>query len=102
MSDAHKARERLYRQSRWLQLRKKHLAKFPCCRICGTKQNLQIDHIESTKLNMDRFYDPTNLQTLCISHHGQKTILDQGKKIKYPVDENGYPTAPDHFWVKEE
>ena len=102
MSDAHKARERLYRQSRWLQLRKKHLSRFNKCRICGSTESLQVDHIETTQNNMDRFYDPTNLQTLCISHHGQKTILDQGKKIKYPVDENGYPTAPDHFWVKEE
>jgi len=98
--DKHKARERLYRQSRWLKLRKKHLAKFAVCRICGTRENLQVDHIESTKLNIDRFYDANNLQTLCIVHHGQKTALDENRVRSISVDENGYPLLPDHPWRK--
>jgi len=100
MSDLHKSRERLYRQKKWLTLRKKHLARFDKCIVCGSKENLHVDHRETTKLNINRFFDPTNLQTLCITHHSQKTALERGHVRERAVDDEGYPILDTHPWVK--
>lgn len=55
------------RSSKWPAVRKAHLAKFPTCAACGTKEKLEVHHIwpvswpggENSEL------DPSNLITLC-------------------------------------
>lgn len=61
----------------WRKLRAQHLAAEPNCRKCalqGIEEPARIaDHIVPVRLAPDRRLDPTNLQSLCWSHHMQKT-----------------------------
>ena len=97
--DKHKVRERLYRQARWLKLRKAHLSKHPMCAACGSTEQLEVDHHETTRNNINRFYDPTNLVTYCKACHSSKTNRDMGRTRTVSVDSNGYPIDIDHPWL---
>lgn len=66
----------LYEDRIWKQMREDHLWKEPQCVVCKTTLNLQVDHIFEHKGNKDLFYDPNNLQTLCISCHGFKSSYE--------------------------
>ena len=101
MSDLHKSRERLYRQKKWLTLRKKHLARYPFCAACGNTEQLEVDHNETTRNNMNRFYDPTNLITYCKSCHSRKTSRERGHTRTRLTDDNGYPIDPSHNWCSK-
>ncbi|MFC5992937.1 HNH endonuclease signature motif containing protein [Pseudonocardia hispaniensis] len=57
---------------RWRRLRAAHLATEPLCRVCGAL-GTDVDHIEPLSIDPTRRYDPTNLQTLCATHHDEKT-----------------------------
>ena len=63
----------LYKTKRWKELEREHLRKEPYCVICGCKENLVCDHRQAHRGNLDLFFDPDNLQTLCKSCHDQKT-----------------------------
>ena len=92
---------------RWQQRRAAHLRKEPFCRICklrgrlvfGTKERpLHVDHI----IPVDRggTDDESNLQTLCIDCHNQKTAAERAGKpwrIK-GCDVTGAPLDPNHPW----
>lgn len=53
------------RSPEWSNTRKKHLAKQSFCQACGTKNNLEVHHIEPFHINPARELDPDNLITLC-------------------------------------
>ena len=62
------------------------------CTVCGTQENLEIDHIDRTQkeveisrailsLSRKRFLEElAKCQLLCQEHHGDKTLMDLGKK----------------------
>lgn len=63
----------------WQKLRAQHLAKYPACVTCGKEDKRNhVDHIVTHKGNDRLRLDPTNLQTLCHSHHSRKTIKNDG------------------------
>lgn len=59
----------------WQLIRDKHLKQHPYCAVCGLPGN-NVDHILSKARGGTD--DPANLQTLCQSHHSQKTAKTDG------------------------
>jgi 5-methylcytosine-specific restriction protein A len=64
----------------WQRIRSEHLRDHPCCVQCAA-QGVQrfgrhVDHIVSKRNGGTN--DPTNLQTLCDSHHSRKTATYDG------------------------
>ncbi|WP_212752326.1 HNH endonuclease [Mycoplasma miroungigenitalium] len=62
-----------YNSTEWIKLRDEHLNNQPYCVKCSTTLRLQVDHIIPHNNRIDLFLDHNNLQTLCISHHAEKT-----------------------------
>jgi len=64
----------------WRRLRKIHLHRHPLCVVCGAPssngRSNHVDHIIPVAAGGPRL-DPDNLQTLCHTHHNQKTRDDQ-------------------------
>jgi len=68
------ANERGY-GAEWRRLRDAHLRAFPLCVECGMPGN-HVDHI--TPRARGGTDDESNLQTLCATHHSQKTAAQDG------------------------
>jgi 5-methylcytosine-specific restriction protein A len=69
---------RRYRTDRWARLRNAILERDNgLCRECLSKGIVktgnQIDHVKKAMDNLNLFWDPQNLQTLCDRCHSQKT-----------------------------
>lgn len=58
----------------WAKVARKHKQREPQCRVCGTEDDLQVDHITEVT-DGGSLYDAANLQTLCETHHDEKTAL---------------------------
>ena len=56
--------------SDWQKIREEHLKMEPYCRACGA-QATDVDHIVPKRQGGSN--DHSNLQSLCHSHHSQKT-----------------------------
>lgn len=72
------ARSRGY-DAAWEKVRRAHLARHPCCCVPGcptAHDRLNVDHIVSVRDDPTRRLDPTNLRTLCQSHHSARTSRD--------------------------
>lgn len=63
----------MYSSSNWHKLRELHLQKYPFCNVCGSRENLHVDHKIAHKGDASLFLDESNLETLCHSHHSSKT-----------------------------
>lgn len=67
----------------------------PLCCMCMVTEDVTaadvIDHKVAHKGDVELFYDPDNLQSLCKHHHDSaKQMIDHGKQVvTYGVD--GYP-----------
>ena len=61
--------KRIARHKLWPKTRKRHLALFPTCAVCGNKKGLEVHHKISFRLRPDLELDPNNLKTLCRRHH---------------------------------
>lgn len=79
-SEAGKLRQEWYRSPRWKQIRKEHLKINPYCEHCYRQDGALVkawivDHIVGHQHPnwQTRFWDVTNLQTLCERHHNIKT-----------------------------
>ena len=55
------------RSGRWPRVRAAHLAANPTCAVCGTRENLEVHHIQPFHLFPELELDPGNLLTLCES-----------------------------------
>ena len=64
----------------WDSFRAKVINKNPQCRICKSKERLEVDHIEPVAIT-GIVFDEKNVQVLCYSCHKKKTKKDL-KKIK--------------------
>lgn len=53
------------RSSHWPTVRAHHLEAHPVCEACGSKEDLQVHHVEPFHLHPEKELDPTNLITLC-------------------------------------
>lgn len=57
-----------------MKFRREQLEREPRCRVCGTEQDLEADHITEIADGGDPL-DAANGQTLCKHHHEEKTAL---------------------------
>jgi 5-methylcytosine-specific restriction enzyme A len=64
----------------WRRLRDAHRARSPFCVECAKAGQVvvgtQVDHIVPHRGDRVLLMDPRNLQTLCDTHHGQKTAAE--------------------------
>jgi 5-methylcytosine-specific restriction protein A len=71
---------RLYNTPQWRSLRAAHLAKYPWCVDCLNDHvhtfATDVDHIKRHDGDQVLFFDETNLQSLCKSHHSSKTARE--------------------------
>lgn len=94
-SEAARIYRRLYKSARWQALRLYQLSQEPLCRFCLMTEDVTaadvVDHIRSHKGDLELFFDPSNLQSLCKRHHdGAKRMIDGGQRVvTYGLD--GYP-----------
>lgn len=75
-----------YNSRAWRNLRKYHIQQYPVCKWCKeegklTIEKLIVDHIIEINDGGDML-NQDNLQTLCLSHHNQKTIWNKRKRNK--------------------
>jgi 5-methylcytosine-specific restriction protein A len=66
----------MYNTQKWRLLRNRHLKQEPYCVICGATDSLQADHIQPPQGDEGVFFDPGNLQTLCVTCHRRKTQME--------------------------
>ena len=71
--NAERPNDEFYRTSQWRILRKKVIVQHPFCCICGSEENLTVDHIQPPKGDSYLFFDDNNLQVLCRDCHNRKT-----------------------------
>jgi 5-methylcytosine-specific restriction protein A len=68
---------RLYASVRWQEMRLAQLRLEPLCRRCASYNRVVaatvVDHVERHGLDLNLFYDRTNLQSLCKPCHDLKT-----------------------------
>jgi len=74
-----------YHTFRWTRLSRAFRAEHPLCACCKSKGIIKaatcVDHIEPWPICGDRFYDRTNLQSLCDECNHEKGQQDK-KKIQ--------------------
>ena len=68
---------------RWAKYRKSYLSQHPLCVMCLAEGRVtpatDVDHIKPVSGPDDPlFWDPTNHQALCHSHHSRKTATENG------------------------
>lgn len=85
--------ERWYKTKRWQDVRAKQLQKHPLCSECELHGKIteatQVDHVRSHRGDEKLMWDETNLRSLCISCHSQKTweeTLGPPSQYLYPSD----------------
>ena len=66
-------RNRVLNRYAWQKAQRNHLAYYPYCEVCGTHDDLEVDHI-LRPIDGGALYDDSNLQTLCATHHKEKEI----------------------------
>ena len=63
---------------RWEKARLAFLVANPLCVHCKAEGRIEratvVDHIVDHKGDRERFWDKSNLQALCVTHHSRKTI----------------------------
>ena len=68
-------------QPRWKALRLQALERDDWkCRKCGTRQRLEVDHVEPVRTRPDLAWTLSNLQVLCGRCHAYKTRIEMGLK----------------------
>lgn len=83
------AHERGYTK-RWARYSKDRLKAHPLCVQCWAEDVMApahvTDHVIPHKGNNRLFWDPTNHQSLCLTHHNRKTVQEDG----------GFGNTPNH------
>jgi 5-methylcytosine-specific restriction enzyme A len=95
------ARARGY-TTRWDKARLTHLAQFPLCAKCQAVGRIEpattVDHIVPHKGDQARFWDRSNWQSLCTTHHNAAKQREERRGVQMGVDVEGRPTDPLHPW----
>ncbi len=92
----------LYDSPRWKRLRRAQLNKEPLCKFCEEKGVIEqatiVDHIIRHKGDKAKFYDSSNLQSLCKLCHDQEKKIMENREDWHPVGVDGWPSDPDHHF----
>ena len=71
---------RLRGTAAYKRLRKNHIIANPLCELCKLKGKVvaaaHVDHITPASEDLDMFWDPDNLQSLCVPCHEAKTARE--------------------------
>lgn len=87
---------------KWSRLAKRHLAQHPHCAFAGCPERAtDVDHIVPISAAPHRRLDPTNLQSLCHSHHSQLTSAYDVGRLDGACDVDGNTLDPAHPWAAE-
>lgn len=86
----------------WRKAKKAFLVDNPLCVMCQKAGQLiaatVVDHIKPHKGNISLFWDKSNWQPLCQTHHNStKQAFEKSGKI-LGNDKHGQPIDPDHHW----
>lgn len=73
-NDYQRARQVFQHSEKWKQLRRATLARYSSCLRCGTRSNLQVDHVVPMVMRPDMFNHESNLQTLCGACNRRKGV----------------------------
>lgn len=89
---------------RWQKARLRFLRVNPLCVMCAkrgiTRLATVVDHVIPHKGDEQLFWDETNWQALCATHHNaDKQRLEKSGKV-IGCDEHGFPFDPAHHWQK--
>ena len=83
---------KFYKTVAWHRLRAKQLRREPLCRMCRDDKEIVeakvVDHIKPHKGDMVLFFDPMNLQSLCVHHHNSHKQRME-KSGEFGCDESG-------------
>lgn len=66
---------------KWRTHRAEQLKREPACRWCGSRNDLQVDHIRPLSEQGSK-WDADNLQTLCTSCHEVKSDQDRRRRTR--------------------
>ena len=92
----------LYKTKAWKALRLSQLTREPLCRMCKEQGNTTaatiVDHRSPHKGDVGKFFDPSNLQSLCPPHHNGAKQSEERTGIAKGCDTNGWPLDPGHHW----
>lgn len=73
----------IYNTKRWRLTRRRHLFDHPLCTACQAEGTdtlaTDVDHIQPIEEGGNP-WSPTNLQSLCAHHHGQKTASEMRRR----------------------
>lgn len=87
----------LYSSHRWRKLRARHLAANRLCVMCLPRPTVAkvVDHVKPHKGDMALFWDPANLQSLCLEHHNRvKQSQERGgtkTRLRSVIAPDGWP-----------
>lgn len=73
---AKRSNEGLYNTTAWRHLRALILEEQKTCQVCGSTENLTVDHIIPPEGDITLFFNERNLQVLCHSCHCVKTAAE--------------------------
>lgn len=81
--------------ARWQKARLRHLEAHPLCVMCLAESRVTaaqvVDHIVPHKGNDDLFWDESNWQSLCNSHHNSdKKLIESGKAPRRTISTDGW------------
>lgn len=85
----HPERARLYKSIGWKAVREQQLAEHPGCTLCGQPAR-HVDHITPIAEGGLEL-DPGNLQSLCATHHRQKTLVESHRGMKRAAQQRRAP-----------
>jgi hypothetical protein len=57
------------RSSAWSRVRAEFVAEHPDCEACGSREKLNVHHIQPFHIHPELELEPSNLITLCFEHH---------------------------------
>lgn len=76
------------RSSQWGKVRKNFLLLNPTCSVCNSRKGLNIHHREPFHLHPEKELDPSNLITLCRTHHFTFGHLENWKSYNVSIGED--------------
>lgn len=108
MGYSNKEKQREY-QRQWIAKRRAEYFSDKKCVVCGSKKNLELDHINPTdkkmnpsalwslsESNQKRIDELAKCQVLCKSHHKDKTLVDISNRLEKEILQHGTATMYDY------
>jgi 5-methylcytosine-specific restriction endonuclease McrA len=87
---------------RWQQARERFLRTHPLCVMCDAIGRVTaasvVDHVTPHRGDKSLFWDETNWQSLCATHHSSTKQREEKSGHVGGCDERGNPTDPNHPW----